>query len=117
MYVVPITVGNTQNLSVQVDTGSSDLVRHSFLSCSARVAHFFFFQWIASTSCNTQACKQTGGRLYDPSHSSATTKQFDISYVEGYVEGPIVWDAVTIGGYSITSQALGALYHILPGNV
>lgn len=91
IYTLPILVGSDrQNLSLQVDTGSSDL-------------------WIASTSCSTSACGQTGGHLYDPSSSSTPTNQsFSIAYAEGSVSGPIVWDAVSLGGYNVTSQALAA---------
>ncbi|EKM50305.1 uncharacterized protein PHACADRAFT_264924 [Phanerochaete carnosa HHB-10118-sp] len=90
VYTLPISVGaSSQALSIQVDTGSSDL-------------------WIASTSCSTQACKQTNGNLYDPSQAQSTGQTFQISYVEGAVSGPIVWDTVTLGGYEIDGQALAA---------
>lgn len=89
IYTLPLQVGTPpQTLSVQVDTGSSDL-------------------WIASTSCSTQACKQTSGKLYDSSKAQQTGIQFNISYVQGEVKGPIVWDTVRIGGYEIDGQALG----------
>ncbi|GJE90407.1 A1 family peptidase [Phanerochaete sordida] len=88
VYTVPITVG-TQTLSIQVDTGSSDL-------------------WFAASSCSSQACKQTNGKLYDPSQAKQTGQPFKINYVEGVVSGPIVWDTVHIGGYEIDSQALAA---------
>jgi len=88
-YTVPIQVGTgEQNMSLQVDTGSSDL-------------------WIASTSCSSDACSSTKGRLYDASRSStATGSNFNISYLQGNVVGPIVWDQVQIGGYSIDIQKL-----------
>ncbi|KAF7789932.1 hypothetical protein EIP86_000880 [Pleurotus ostreatoroseus] len=81
--------GNNQNLSVQVDTGSSDL-------------------WLASTACGSQACKQTNGQLYDPSQATSTNVGFTITYVEGYVSGTIVWDSVSLGGYTVGAQALAA---------
>ncbi|KAI6101819.1 aspartic peptidase domain-containing protein [Pisolithus sp. B1] len=90
-YTVPVQIGTSlQNFSLQVDTGSSDL-------------------WVASKSCSTSPCSSTNGRLYDPSSSSTSTgKDFTIEYLEGSVSGPIVWDTVQIGTYSITNQALGA---------
>lgn len=89
VYTLSISVGTpAQTLSVQVDTGSSDL-------------------WVAANSCSTQACKQTNGNLYNPSQATQTGKSFQISYVEGEVSGPIVWDTVRLGGYEIDGQALG----------
>ncbi|KIJ59284.1 hypothetical protein HYDPIDRAFT_162632 [Hydnomerulius pinastri MD-312] len=89
-YTVPVQVGATQqNLSLQVDTGSSDL-------------------WIASKSCSTESCSSTNGRLYDPSSSRSTGDSFEINYLAGTVSGPIVWDEVQIGGYNILNQALAA---------
>ena len=90
VYTLPLQVGDPpQSLSVQIETGSSDL-------------------WLASTSCGTQACKQAGGRLYDASGSKQSGQPFHIDYVEGNVDGPIVWDTVRFGGYEIDGQALGA---------
>ncbi|EAU80857.2 endopeptidase [Coprinopsis cinerea okayama7 len=92
-YVVKLTVGrdNQQTFSLQVDSGSSDL-------------------WISSTSCSTSSCGKNGGRLYNPSTSgaSATGVGFEIDYLRGHVEGPIFWDRVVVGGYSIENQALSA---------
>ncbi|KAG6833507.1 hypothetical protein H0H93_013235, partial [Arthromyces matolae] len=91
-YTLPVSVGsNSQKLYLQVDTGSSDL-------------------WIASKSCTTSStCGQTSGHLYDPSVSSTSTdKDFKINYLQGEVSGPIVWDQVVVGGYSIDNQALAA---------
>ncbi|KAH7884929.1 aspartic peptidase domain-containing protein [Phlebopus sp. FC_14] len=89
-YTIPVQVGATQqNLSLQVDTGSSDL-------------------WIASTACSTASCSSTNGRLYDPSSSQPTGATFNIQYLAGSVSGPIVWDQIQIGGYTISNQALAA---------
>ncbi|KAG6334244.1 hypothetical protein ID866_4850, partial [Astraeus odoratus] len=89
-YTLPVQVGTAQqNFSLQVDTGSSDL-------------------WVASKACSSSSCSSTGGRLYDPSSSTPTGQTFDIEYVQGSVDGPIVWDTVQIGGYIISNQALAA---------
>ncbi|KIK91413.1 hypothetical protein PAXRUDRAFT_830863 [Paxillus rubicundulus Ve08.2h10] len=89
-YTVPVQVGfSQQNFSLQVDTGSSDL-------------------WIASQSCSTAPCSATNGRLYDPSDSKPADVPFTITYLSGTVSGPIVWDQVQIGGYTISNQALAA---------
>ncbi|EMD30882.1 hypothetical protein CERSUDRAFT_120264 [Gelatoporia subvermispora B] len=91
VYTIPILVGSDpqQNLSLQVDTGSSDL-------------------WLASTSCGSSACQETGGDLYDPASATTSQQTFTIAYEEGAVSGPIVWDAVEVGGYTIAQQALAA---------
>ena len=60
-------------------------------------------QWVASTSC--KAC--AGGRLYDPSTSLDTGQSFEINYIAGRAAGPIVWDKVSVGGYTLEHQALG----------
>ncbi|KAI0049389.1 acid protease [Auriscalpium vulgare] len=88
VYTVPVQVGKQgQNLSLQVDTGSSDL-------------------WIASTSCSSSACSGAKGNLYDPTSASPTNVPFSITYLAGQVSGPIYWDQVEIGGYSLNNQAL-----------
>lgn len=89
-YTVPVYVGSAQqNLSLQVDTGSSDL-------------------WIASKSCSTASCSSTNGRLYDPTSSMPTNASFTINYLSGTVSGPIVWDTVQLGTYNVQNQALAA---------
>lgn len=106
VYTVPIQVGsNNQNFSLQVDTGSSDLVRSYPIRAPLTLT---IFQWIASTSCSTTACAGTKGRQYDPSISGiATQSNFSIQYLAGNVSGPIYWDEVQFGGYTIGDQALG----------
>ncbi|KAF8551129.1 acid protease [Imleria badia] len=89
-YTVPVQVGSSQqNLSLQVDTGSSDL-------------------WIASKSCSSSVCSATSGRLYDPSSSQPSGATFTMQYLSGTVSGPIVWDQVQLGDYIISNQALAA---------
>ncbi|KAL5535120.1 hypothetical protein ACEPAF_3214 [Sanghuangporus sanghuang] len=96
VYTVPVTVGsNSQPFNLQVDTGSSDL-------------------WIASKSCSSKPCTSNKPRLYDPSSSSTPTNtDFHIQYLSGEVDGPIVWDTFTIGGYSIDNQALAAASNVV----
>ncbi|KAH9965010.1 aspartic peptidase domain-containing protein, partial [Russula dissimulans] len=91
VYTLAVQVGsNNQNFSLQVDTGSSDF-------------------WIASTSCSSSACSSSKGRLYDPSASgNATGSDFQIQYLSGKVSGPIYWDKVQIGAYTVNNQALAA---------
>ncbi|KNZ79970.1 Saccharopepsin [Termitomyces sp. J132] len=88
-YTFEAVVGAGQKLSLQVDTGSSDL-------------------WIASKSCSSSSCGQTDGHLYDASSSTSTGKTFSITYLKGMVSGSIVWDKFSMGGYSLDSQALAA---------
>ncbi|THH27222.1 hypothetical protein EUX98_g6958 [Antrodiella citrinella] len=45
---------------------------------------------------------------YDPTLATQTGRNFEITYVEGEVTGPIVWDTVQIGDYVINNQALAA---------
>ncbi|KAF7316131.1 Peptidase A1 domain-containing protein [Mycena indigotica] len=91
-YTLPVLVGDLdkkpKNFSLQVDTGSSDL-------------------WIASTACSSSACSSTP--RYDPSITGTPAPaDFNITYLVGSVSGPVYWDTVTVGGYSISNQALAA---------
>ncbi|KAF7768411.1 hypothetical protein Agabi119p4_7654 [Agaricus bisporus var. burnettii] len=89
-YTLPVNIGTDgTTYSLQVDTGSSDL-------------------WVVSSSCSSSLCGQTKGHSYDPSHSRPTGVDFAISYLSGEVSGPIVWDQVAVGGYSIDNQAFSA---------
>jgi hypothetical protein len=105
-YTVPVQVGlNGPSFPLQVDTGSSDLVRcpphPRVIQCINQRR-----QWVASTACSTDSCQATGGHLYNPSAAQSTNAQFTIKYLDGSASGPIVTDAVSIGGYNIANQAL-----------
>ncbi|PCH40590.1 acid protease [Wolfiporia cocos MD-104 SS10] len=90
VYTIPVIVGrDRQNMSLQVDTGSSDL-------------------WIASRLCSSSSCSQTDGHLYDPTSAKRTNETLYMNYAEGSVSGPIVWDYVELGGYNVSNQALAA---------
>ena len=69
---------------------------------------FIVPQWVASVSCSSSPCAQTAGHNYDPSLSGSDTgHNFEIQYLSGTVSGPIYWDRVHVGGYSVEFQALG----------
>ncbi|KAI0823220.1 aspartic peptidase domain-containing protein [Trametes gibbosa] len=91
LYVAPVSLGSShRQFLLQVDTGSSDLP-----------------QWIASTSCSTSSCNAAGSSKYDPSQATPVgVPPASVSYAEGKASGPIVWDSVQLGGYSIDHQAL-----------
>jgi hypothetical protein len=106
-YVLNVAVGqNGQQFPLQLDTGSSDLVR--LPCCFSQYANLTQIQWVASTSCTS--CGSAGGRLYDPSGSLDTGQSFEINYIAGIAAGPIVWDKVSVGGYTLEHQALGMSY-------
>ncbi|KZV61527.1 acid protease [Peniophora sp. CONT] len=91
VYTLPISLGpedSQQDFHLQVDTGSSDL-------------------WLAAKACTNSICQKT--KLYDPSSATATGQDFDIQYLQGNASGPIYWDQLDTGGYSISQQALGAV--------
>lgn len=91
LYTLPVKVGaKNQEFSLQIDTGSSDL-------------------WIASTSCYTSSCSSAKGHLYNPNAAIPTNRTFEISYFSGSASGPIVWDSVSLGDYTIDHQALAAV--------
>lgn len=53
------------------------------------------------------------GHLYNPNAAIPTNRTFEISYFSGSASGPIVWDSVSLGGYTIDHQALGILLFLL----
>lgn len=113
-YNLNVAIGENQQFPLQLDTGSSDLVRFPYLSSSH--VSLTQIQWVASSSCTT--CNSAGSRLYDPSGSLTTGESFDINYIAGKAAGPIVWDKVNVGGYAIDHQALGMPNRIRsPSNV
>ena len=113
VYTVDITVGTPQvKFPILVDTGSSDFVRLLCFGATFDQSRplTIELQWIASTSCGTSECKQSGQALWNPEASSthrASNVNFQLAYLQGSVQGPVYWDTVTIGGYQIVNQAIG----------
>ena len=96
LYAINITVGTPiQNISVQIDTGSSDL----------------WFPITGSTLCNlkSSACDKYGS--YDPTSTSLKDlgQTFSISYADGTkIKGTFVTDNVQIGTASLQSVQFAA---------
>ncbi|KAH8829525.1 aspartic peptidase domain-containing protein [Flagelloscypha sp. PMI_526] len=85
-YTVPIKFG-AQELSVMLDTGSSDL-------------------WVLSTNCSSTDCLSLP--KYSPSLSSSyvtLNEAFSLSYLLGSVTGSVGEDTLTLGPYQILQQA------------
>jgi hypothetical protein len=81
----------------------------SLALCVSVSTHPPFPQWIASTACSSSSCKAIGGgNLFNPSDAVQTGFSFNITYLQGTVAGPIIWDQVGVGGYNIDNQALCA---------
>ncbi|KAL1746864.1 aspartic peptidase domain-containing protein, partial [Schizophyllum fasciatum] len=96
-YALQIGVGEPpQSMSVQVDTGSSDL-------------------WVVGADCETDACNSAGAH-YDASASKSMQGSggtpFSIAYLQGSVAGEIMYDAVRLGGddngFTVPAQAFSA---------
>ncbi|KZV64006.1 Asp-domain-containing protein [Peniophora sp. CONT] len=88
LYYGPIDIGTpAQTLTVDVDTGSSDL-------------------WLPS------ACRRCKGRQFDARRSStfrSSNDRFSVTYGSGRVSGTLVRDVVSFGDLSVSSQAFGAV--------
>ena len=83
----------------------------SLALCVSVSTHPSFPQWIASTACSSSSCKAIGGNnLFNPSDAVQTGSSFNITYLQGTVAGPIIWDQVGVGGYIIDNQALGVSF-------
>ncbi|KAF8608353.1 acid protease [Ceratobasidium sp. AG-I] len=89
IYSVLVSVGsNGASFEMQVDIGSSDA-------------------WLASSSCKSTPCQHAGTSLYDWSSTTVDSgSTSDITYLVGYVQGPIVWENFQFGNYTIANQAM-----------
>ncbi|KAI0079979.1 acid protease [Panus rudis PR-1116 ss-1] len=82
-YLARIGVGG-QDLTVLLDTGSSDL-------------------WVVSSECHEEGCD--GVTKYEPTSSlSLTQTSFDLRYLMGSVAGQVATEDVTLGTYEIAAQ-------------
>ncbi|CAG8732522.1 19870_t:CDS:2 [Cetraspora pellucida] len=92
-YTSSMIIGG-QNISLLIDTGSSDL-------------------WVPSVYCSSSAC--TNGSRYDPAKSTTykplpVPNNFTLSYDDGSaINGFKATETVTIGGLSITQQPFGVV--------
>lgn len=93
---------------------------HRFVRVLADISSFPFsfvsllqinqpYQWIASTDCDS--CRDAPA-IWDPTRSSTaeratTAGDFNMNYLRGAVAGPVYWEQLTIGGYTILHQAMG----------
>ncbi|KAM6494323.1 hypothetical protein JOM56_010684 [Amanita muscaria] len=81
-------------VSLQVDTGSSDFVLGRIVV-------------MLNVKLSLRQIKQKRC-ICSPSSATQTAVTFYISYLRSSVSGPIVWDHVQVGGYTIDNQALAA---------
>lgn len=97
--------GDVQQIELQVDLGSSDLV--SDYDCglaTTAAAPADRLQWVASASCSSSSCKSAPAR-YDTSQSIDSGNQANLTYQSGSISGEIFWEEVVLGGFGIGYQA------------